>query len=95
VLPPEAVSQLSVLEDSVNALLDRALGCGTVVIITNAETGWVELSCRKFLPRCLGIVSRIRVVSARSTFEALHPDSPSDWKVRGRGRGRPQGGGER
>lgn len=63
------------------ALLERALRCGLVVIITNAETGWVELSCRRFLPRCLPLVSSIRVVSARSTFEALHPDSPSDWKV--------------
>lgn len=81
ILPPEATSQLCVLEDSVNALLERALRCGSVVIITNAETGWVELSCRKFLPRCLPLVSAIKVVSARSTFEALHPDSPSDWKV--------------
>lgn len=23
---------------------------GTVVLITNAERGWIELSCQKFLP---------------------------------------------
>lgn len=80
-VPPEAAALLAVLEESVAALLERALRCGSVVIITNAETGWVELSCRRFLPRCVPVVSRIRVISARSTYETLHPDSPADWKV--------------
>lgn len=81
VLPAEVTAQLSILEDSVIALLDRALRCGPVVIITNAETGWVELSCKKFIPRVQAILPRVKVISARSTFEALYPDSPSDWKV--------------
>ena len=52
-----------------------------MVIITNAETNWVQLSCQKFMPRLWPLVARLRIVSARSTFEANHPDSPSDWKV--------------
>lgn len=80
-LPAEATAQLTILEDAVIALLERALRCGTVIIITNAETGWVELSARKFIPRVIPMLMRVRVLSARSTFEALYADSPSDWKV--------------
>ncbi len=54
---------------------------GNVLIITNAETGWVELSCKKFMPRVQPYLQNLRVLSARSAFEALYPDSPSDWKV--------------
>lgn len=81
VVPPEAAAQLDVLAESVVALLARAQQFGRVVVITNAEAGWVELSCRKFMPRVLPSLDRLRVLSARSTFEALHPNSPSDWKV--------------
>ncbi len=81
IVPPEAVGQLEVLSESVIQLLQRATMHGTCIIITNAETGWVELSCKKFMPRVLPCLHNIRVLSARSTFEALYPDSPSDWKV--------------
>jgi hypothetical protein len=64
------------------ALVDRAVKSGPVVIITNAETGWVELSCKKFMPRVLPFLAGVKVLSARSTFESLYPDSPADWKVR-------------
>lgn len=80
VVPAEAVEQLEVLQDSVIALVERATKCGPVVIITNAETGWVELSCKRFMPRVLPFLSSVKVLSARSTFEALYPDSPADWK---------------
>lgn len=80
-MPPEAVAQLETLQSSVVALLTRAVKYGSVLIITNAETGWVELSCKKFMPRVLPYLQNLRILSARSTFEALYPDSPSAWKV--------------
>jgi len=80
-VPHEARVQLDVLQDSVISLLQRAMTFGTCIIITNAETGWVELSCKKFLPRVQPLISKLRVLSARSTFESRFPDSPSDWKV--------------
>jgi len=64
------------------SLLARGMAHGNVIIITNAETGWVELSCKKFMPRVLPFLEKLRVLSARSAFEALYPESPSDWKVR-------------
>lgn len=81
VVPAEAVMQLDVLQESVISLLNRAVQHGTCIIITNAETGWVELSCKKFMPKVLPCLTKIRVLSARSNFESLYPDSPSDWKV--------------
>ena len=80
-VPHSLASQLDALAGAVVALLSVAQRCGGVVIITNAETNWVQLSCQKFMPRLWPHVSGLRVVSARSTFEALHPDSPVDWKV--------------
>jgi hypothetical protein len=81
VVPPEAVAQLEILQDSVITLIETAIRAGVCIIITNAETGWVELSCRKFMPRVLPYLSKVKVLSARSTFECMFPDSPSDWKV--------------
>jgi hypothetical protein len=81
VVPLEAMAQLEVLQESVISLVQRALVHGNVIVITNAETGWVELSCKKFMPRVLPLLSKFKVLSARSTFECLYPDSPSDWKV--------------
>jgi len=81
-VPPEAAAQLELLQDSVIALMARAAKFGSVAIITNAETGWVEMSCKKFMPRVLPMLSGVRILSARSSHEARFPDSPSDWKVR-------------
>lgn len=80
-LPADAIAQLHVLEDAVMLLLERALSCGVVIIITNAETGWVEMSCKRFIPRVLPFLHRVKVLSARSTFEMLYPDSPAHWKI--------------
>jgi hypothetical protein len=75
----DALSQLS---SSVCSLLKLASSFGRVCIITNAETGWVELSCAKFLPQVLPLLSQlnITILSARSTFECQYPDSPLKWK---------------
>ena len=84
VVPPAAMKQLAQLEASVIVLLERALEFGHVTIITNAETGWVELSARKFMPGVLNVLQRVHVMSARSAFERLSPDNPGDWKVSAR-----------
>lgn len=81
VVPADAAAQLDTLGGSVVQLLMRAMSYGEVVIITNAETGWVELSARKFMPAVVPLLSKVRVVSARSTYEPMYPDSPSDWKL--------------
>lgn len=77
---PEVDVQLRALEQCVCAVLRLALTYGHVNIVTNAETGWVELSAQKFMPAVVPLLSRVTVVSARSTYESAHPDAPLKWK---------------
>lgn len=77
---PEVDAQLKELEKSVVGVLNLALKHGEVHIVTNAETGWVQLSAQKFLPGVVPLLSRVTVVSARSTFEAMYPQAPVKWK---------------
>jgi hypothetical protein len=81
-MPPceEVDSNLKLLETSVINVLTLALKYGEVNIITNAETGWVQLSAQKFLPGVVPLLSKVTVISARSTYEAQHPDAPLKWK---------------
>jgi len=81
-MPPneEVDSNLKLLESSVVNVITLALKYGEVNIITNAETGWVQLSAQKFLPGVVPLLSKVTVISARSTFEAQHPDAPLKWK---------------
>ena len=80
-VPLEAQKQLAQLATSAAKLLQHAQAYGEVVIITNAETGWVELSAKKFMPSLLPILAKTRVISARSTYECQY-SSPLEWKVR-------------
>jgi len=78
---PEVDVQLKELERSVIAVLTLALRYGEVHVVTNAETGWVQLSAQKFLPEVVPLLSRVTIVSARSMYEGLYPESPLRWKV--------------
>lgn len=82
-LPAPLREQLAQLETAVINIMREALRFGNVVVITNAEAGWVELSGRRFLPDVVDFirVHDIKIVSARTTFERDFPDAPSSWKV--------------
>ena len=56
-IPDDVKLQLEELEECVIALLVNAMKYGRVVIITAAETGWVELSASLFMPRTLPIIT--------------------------------------
>jgi FMN phosphatase YigB (HAD superfamily) len=53
---------------------------GTVIVITNAERGWVELTCRHFLPSVVPLLEGMKILSARSIFETSWPGHPVKWK---------------
>jgi hypothetical protein len=80
-LPEDVLDELKTHQESVCAVLVKAMQCGTVVIITNAETGWVELSAQRFMPRVAPLLASICVFSARSTYEPMYPNDPLQWKV--------------
>lgn len=77
---PDLLRQLQELESSTIKVLETSLQWAETVIITNAETGWVQLSAQKFMPNVLPLLDKIRIVSARSTYESMFPDSPLKWK---------------
>ena len=76
-------ADLEELEDAAIGILKEALRFGTVIIITNAEAGWVEMSGQRFLPRVIKFMDHadIKVVSARTAYECDFPNSPVNWKV--------------
>lgn len=76
----DLLEQLDGLTTYVINVLETAFKHGEVHIVTNGETGWVELSCQKFLPKVVPYLKRCRVLSARSTFEGMYPNSPVQWK---------------
>ena len=76
----DLTSGLTELESSVCNLLDTAVSLGEVHIVTNAELGWVELSAAKFLPAVVPILTRVKVISARTSYERVWPDAPMKWK---------------
>ena len=78
---PEHRAELEAVEEHTVALLERALTLGDVHLVTNAETGWIELSSEKFMPRVARMLPRLTLVSARSKFEPLYPNNPSQWKI--------------
>ena len=80
-LPQDVLDELETHQESVCAVLVKAMQCGTVVIITNAVEGWVEFSAQRFMPRVAPLLAQICVVSARSTYEPMYPDNPLQWKV--------------
>lgn len=77
----QVLDQLEELEESIIKVISRACTVGQVIIITNAEKGWVELSAKRFVPGVLPYLSKVKVLSARSTYENSFPGSPLDWKV--------------
>lgn len=74
--------QLAALADIIVETLRMAKEHGTVVIVTNAERGWIELTCHKFMPTLWPILEGIKMISARSTYETSKMPSPVDWKLR-------------
>ena len=68
-------AQLAELDQCTSALLTAALHYSPhhVHVVTNAETGWVQLSAAKFLPLTFSLLTRCKIVSARSNYESSSP----------------------
>mmetsp|Transcript_62304 Transcript_62304/g.196749 ORF Transcript_62304/g.196749 Transcript_62304/m.196749 type:complete len:326 (+) Transcript_62304:68-1045(+) len=76
----EQRAQLEDLAISATQALSVARALGRVVVVTNAGAGWVELSCRAFLPELARAMEGVEVISARSAYESDATRSPTDWK---------------
>lgn len=73
-------SLLMAMAAQASKTLYMAMELGQVVIVTNASAGWVEWSCSKFMPSLYPILEQVKIISARSTYEALGYATPTDWK---------------
>ncbi|CEG42699.1 HAD-like domain [Plasmopara halstedii] len=81
VIPQDCVSTLNELAEEVEKFLIACLNIGTCCIVTNGQSGWVERSCKRFLPNVVPLLEKITIISARSCFEKVYPDRPIEWKI--------------
>jgi len=81
VVSNEQKMELAVLARWAAETLKVAKALGTVVIVTNAEDRWIQLSCEKFLPSLSDSLTDVKILSARSTYEPLGFANPSEWKI--------------
>lgn len=79
---PEIQKVLDEYAQVVEKTLKEARQHGQVVILTNAETGWIELTSQKFMPSLSDLLESFPLVSARSTYEPLGITSPFEWKLK-------------
>jgi len=79
-VPSDTMRVLERYADCVRKTLISAANYGKVVIVTNAESGWINLTVEKFMPSITSLVLSFSIVSARSTFEPLGLKSPFMWK---------------
>ena len=73
--------KLSLIEKEVTNILNNAINKGEVYIITNADKGWVEFSASKFYPSIMGLLSKIKIISARDEYEKKFPGETEKWKI--------------
>jgi hypothetical protein len=76
----EQGEQLRALASLVATTLVVAKRRSGVSIVTNAEHGWVELSCRKFMPTLHAHLQDVHIVSARTRHEKHGLFAPTTWK---------------
>ena len=50
-------------------------------IITNAAEGWVEYSAKKYMPNCVKPLEKVKVISARTSYEHQFPGNSHEWKM--------------
>jgi len=80
VISEEQQVTLQRLADSAGRTLEAAKRYGKVLLVTNAEDGWIEMSCQKFLPSLWQRIEGVKRLSARSTYEQKGVLSPFEWK---------------
>jgi hypothetical protein len=68
------------LSIAVKLIMIEAMKFGRVVIVTNATDGWINFSCKAFMPAILPVISSVTLVSAQARYGYMYPGSLVDWK---------------
>lgn len=72
--------KLEKLSKSIIEIITTSKIYGEVVIITNADEGWVQMTAQKFMPEIIPIIENIEIISAKTSYEKLHPNNFYIWK---------------
>ena len=80
-LGPVVMQHIKQLEQITKQMLELAVKFGRVYIITNACEGWVEFSCKRFMPDVLPVLDKITIISARAKYESRFPGQVPKWKL--------------
>lgn len=68
-LHPFIQIELCILSNEIILFLVLLEQFGSITIITNAEEGWVEKSCKKYIPDVWSFIKNYKIVSARTKFQ--------------------------
>jgi hypothetical protein len=83
---PDASMEIQAILDEYSIVVEKTLidaqRHGRVVIVTNAESGWVTLTSQKFMPRLGSLLASFPSISARSTYEPMGISNPFQWKLK-------------
>lgn len=71
---------LDKLSQSIINILTEAQKYGEVVIVTNADDWWIQLSAQKFIPEIIPILNTVKIYSARHMYETIYPEDYYMWK---------------
>ena len=81
ILSNQGKEKIKKLEENVKKILELSINKSTTFIITNSEPGWVEYSCKRFLPLVYPLLSKLNIISARGLFEKIFPNNSRMWKI--------------
>lgn len=73
---------LECMDITSNALINKALRFTKPVIVTNSCLGWVDFTCRLYMPETWKTLNEnhIKIFSAREMFHREHPNRDIEWK---------------
>lgn len=75
----EELVDLETLSKLVIAIITQAKLYGDVIIVTNADKGWVQESCSQYMSSLLPHLLDIPIISAKERYSSLYPN-PLYWK---------------
>lgn len=80
-ITPQQREVLAELAQRAAETIQAAKQIGTVLVVTNAARGWIELSCLRFLPTLFPLLESVKLLSARTMYESQDLPLPSHWKL--------------
>jgi hypothetical protein len=76
----EGLQELADLSKIVISVITQAKLYGLVMIVTNADEGWVHESCSRHMPNLKPHLAGIPIISAHERYSLLYSD-PCLWKI--------------